>query len=102
MSTREVGGGWQGRWVGADRNRAYRFAGCRVGGGDAPMAPAVGHACPDQGGPPQRPRTSSRRAAGAPEATLAPGHKAMSHGCGSSGGTSRCLWDDVLGVAGLV
>src|SRR5664280_1328831 len=23
-------------------------------------------------------------------------------GCGSSGGTSRCLWDDVLGVAGLV
>lgn len=23
-------------------------------------------------------------------------------GCGSSGGTSRGLWDDVLGVAGLV
>src|SRR5664280_2037023 len=26
----------------------------------------------------------------------------ISVGCGSSGGTSRCLWDDVLGVAGLV
>ena len=24
------------------------------------------------------------------------------NGCGSSGGTSRCLWDDVLGVVGLV
>src|SRR5664280_3226499 len=27
---------------------------------------------------------------------------AESIGCGSSGGTSRCLWEDVLGVAGLV
>jgi hypothetical protein len=37
-----------------------------------------------------------------PPAGHARNPRVISVGCGSSGGTSRCLWDDVLGVAGLV